>query len=77
MVNFLMKKATMMIAEQTFENILNTALLDTAHEKLFVARLYESLSRNYLHDGEKDKAEDMKYNFFSGISAIDSLQWLY
>ncbi len=51
-------------SRQTFENILNTALLDTAHEKLFVARLYESLSRSYLHDGEKDKAEDMKYNFF-------------
>ncbi len=51
-------------SEQTFENILNTALLDTSHEKLFIARLYESLARNYLHDGEKDKAENMKYNFF-------------
>ena len=49
---------------QTFENILNTALLDTTHEKLFVARLYESLARSYSHDDEKDKAENMKYNFF-------------
>jgi hypothetical protein len=51
-------------SEQTFENILNTALLDTSHEKLFIARLYESLARNYLHDGQKDKAQNMKYNFF-------------
>ena len=49
---------------QTFENILNTTLLDTAHEKLFVARLYESLTRSYAHDDDKNKAEDMKYNFF-------------
>ena len=51
-------------SRQTFENILNTALLDTSHEKLFVARLYESLARSYLHDDDKDKAMDMKYNFF-------------
>jgi hypothetical protein len=51
-------------SKQTFENILNTALLDTAHEKLFTARLYEGLVATYLHDDQKDKAEDMKYNFF-------------
>ena len=51
-------------SRQTFENTLNTALLDTAHEKLFVARLYESLARSYIKDDEKDKAESMKYNFF-------------
>jgi len=46
-------------SRQTFENILNTALLDTAHEKLFVARLYESLARSYSHDDENDKSEKM------------------
>jgi hypothetical protein len=51
-------------SKQTFENILNTALLDTAHEKLFVARLYESIARSYSYDDEKDKFESMKYNFF-------------
>lgn len=51
-------------SRQTFETILNTALLDTAHEKLFVARLYESLTHAYLHNDEKDKAVNMKYNFF-------------
>jgi hypothetical protein len=51
-------------SEQVFENILNTAILDTSHEKLFIARLYESLARSYSHDGEKEKAANMKYNFF-------------
>ena len=51
-------------SKQIFENILNTALLDTAHEKLFTARLYESLANAYSNDNEKDKAENMKYNFF-------------
>jgi hypothetical protein len=51
-------------SKQTFENILQNALLDTSHEKLFVARLYESLARSYAHDDEKDKAESMQYNFF-------------
>jgi len=49
---------------QTFQNILNTALVDTAHEKLFIARLYQSLARSYSHDGEKEKTAEMKYNFF-------------
>ncbi|HSQ44913.1 MAG TPA: tetratricopeptide repeat protein [Ginsengibacter sp.] len=57
-------------SRQTFENILNTALLDTAHEKLFVARLYESLARSYSQDGEKDKAANMKYNFFKEYSQL-------
>ena len=51
-------------SKQTFENILQNTLLDTSHEKLFVARLYESLARSYAHDDEKDKAESMQYNFF-------------
>jgi hypothetical protein len=51
-------------SKQTFENILNTALLDTSHEKLFVARLYESLATSYAHDNEHSKAENMQYNFF-------------
>jgi hypothetical protein len=50
-------------SRQTLENILNTALIDTSHEKLFIARLYESLSRSYSYDDEKDKSENMKYNF--------------
>ncbi|HVZ96666.1 MAG TPA: hypothetical protein VG847_07310, partial [Chitinophagaceae bacterium] len=51
-------------SREAFENIMNTALLDTAHEKLFIARLYQSLARGYSHEGESEKADDMKYNFF-------------
>jgi hypothetical protein len=51
-------------SKQIFENILNTALLDTVHEKLFIARLYESLARGYSYDDEKDRSESMAYNFF-------------
>jgi len=51
------------VSRQTFENTLNTALLDTAHEKLFVARLYESLARSYAHDDDEDKADNMRYRF--------------
>ena len=51
-------------SKQAFENILYTTLLDTAHEKLYLARLYESLARSYSYDDEKDKSESMEYNFF-------------
>ncbi len=51
-------------SKQTFENILYNTLLDTAHEKLYLARLYENLARSYSNDDEKDKYESMKYNFF-------------
>lgn len=51
-------------SRQTQENILNTALLDTTHEKLFMAKLYESLARSYLHNDEDEKAAAMKFSFF-------------
>jgi hypothetical protein len=51
-------------SKQAFENILYTTLLDTAHEKLYLARLYESLARSYSYSDEKDKSETMEYNFF-------------
>ncbi|MEP6951002.1 MAG: hypothetical protein ABI863_17070 [Ginsengibacter sp.] len=51
-------------SKQTFENILYNTLPDTAHEKLYLARLYESLARSYSYDDERNKAESMKYSFF-------------
>jgi hypothetical protein len=51
-------------SRQAFESILQNTVLDTAHEKLFVARLYESLARSYVYDNEKEQAEIMKFNFF-------------
>jgi hypothetical protein len=42
-------------AQKELENINETVLLDTAHEKLFVARLYETLAGIYDDTGEKSK----------------------
>jgi len=52
-------------SQQTFENILNTALLDTAHEKLFIARLFQDLARGYRHGDEDARASEMQYRFFT------------
>lgn len=41
------------------ENILYNTLLDTAHEKLFLARTAETLAREYNDDGEKDNYNKM------------------
>ncbi len=51
-------------SKQTFENILYNTILDTAHEKLFLARLYESLSRSYAYDDETGNSQAMIYNYF-------------
>ncbi len=51
-------------SKRTFENILYNTILDTAHEKLFLARLYESLARSYAYDDETDKAQAMVYSYF-------------
>jgi len=42
-------------ATKDFENLDRTAVLDTANEKLFVARLYESLSKAYEENDNKNK----------------------
>jgi len=42
-------------ATKDFENLDRTAILDTANEKLFVARLYESLSKAYEENDNKNK----------------------
>ena len=51
-------------SKQTFENILYNTILDTAHEKLFLARLYESLARSYAYNDEKENSQAMVYNYF-------------
>ncbi len=51
-------------SKQTFENILNSTILDTANEKLYTARLFESLARSYFHDDNKEQADEMQVNFF-------------
>ncbi|MES2647148.1 MAG: hypothetical protein V4717_09755 [Bacteroidota bacterium] len=44
-------------AEESLEKLMNTVLLDTAHEKLFLGRLYESLARSYENNKKQDKKE--------------------
>ena len=51
-------------SKQTFQNILYNTLLDTTHEKLFLARLYESLARSYAYDDEKENSQAMVYSYF-------------
>jgi hypothetical protein len=42
-------------ALKDFENIDKTSFVDTANEKLFIARLYEGMARAYDDDGNKNK----------------------
>jgi hypothetical protein len=54
-------------ATQNLENILNTVLLDTAHEKLFLGRLYESLAlanEEQNKPGEADKYLNALYDTY-------------
>lgn len=44
-------------AREALEQLMNTALLDTAHEKLFLGRLYESLARAYEQDNNEEKQQ--------------------
>ncbi|MDQ6758061.1 MAG: hypothetical protein M3004_14150 [Bacteroidota bacterium] len=46
-------------SKKVLENILYNTLLDTAHEKLFLARLGETLAREYSDEGEKDNYNRM------------------
>ncbi len=51
-------------SKQTFENIYYNTILDTAHEKLFLARLYESLARSYASDDQTENSKSMVYSYF-------------
>ncbi|MEO7311402.1 MAG: hypothetical protein ABIX01_13450 [Chitinophagaceae bacterium] len=49
-------------AKEDYEKLLNTTLLDTAYEKLFLARMYEGLAKSY--DYTKDKS---KRDFYTNL----------
>jgi hypothetical protein len=63
--SFLLKIGDKNDGKKVFEDILYNTLLDTAHEKLFLARISESLARQYDNDGEKDKYNTMAAYYFS------------
>ena len=43
-------------AQKKFVYLLDNTLLDTTHEKLFLARMYEGLSKGYAGAGDKEKS---------------------
>lgn len=63
--SFLFKTGEKNEGEKVFENILYNTLLDTAHEKLFLGRVAETLARQYNNTGEKDKYNRMINYYYS------------
>ena len=62
---FLFKKGDNGEAKNVFENLLYNTPLDTAHEKLFLGRIAESLARQYDNAGDKEKYNAMVAYYFS------------
>ncbi len=62
--NFLYKDGRVKESTTTLEDILYNTLLDTAHEKLFLARLSETLAKDYDDAGEKEKYNTMLAFYF-------------
>ncbi|MEP6615885.1 MAG: hypothetical protein ABJA57_04870 [Ginsengibacter sp.] len=50
---------------KVLEDIMNNTLLDTAHEKLFLGRLYQQLAINYYEGGNKMEGDKMMFYCFS------------
>ena len=59
--------------KKVFENILYNTRLDTAHEKLFLARIAETLARQYDKDGRKEKYNSIVAYYFSEYPATNTL----
>jgi hypothetical protein len=62
---FLYKTGNNSESKNILENILYNTRLDTAHEKLFLGRIAETLTRLYDNSGEKDKYNTMVAYYFS------------
>ena len=63
--SFLFKTGEKSEGKKVFENIIYNTLVDTAHEKLFLARIAETLARQYNNDGDKDKYNTMASYYFT------------
>ncbi len=63
--SFLFKTGENSDGKKVFENILYNTSLDTAHEKLFLGRVAETLARQYNKEGEKDNRNRMIAYYFS------------
>ena len=63
--SFLFKTGENTAGKNVFENLLYNTQLDTAHEKLFLGRIAETLARQYDNDGDKEKYNAMVSYYFS------------
>jgi hypothetical protein len=63
--SFLFTRGEKKESTRILEDILYNTLLDTAHEKLFLGRVYQQLSVNYSDAGDYSEANKMKYYLFS------------
>lgn len=63
--SFLFKTGERSEGKQVFENILYNTLLDTAHEKLFLGRIAETLARQYDREDELGKYNTMVSYYFT------------
>jgi hypothetical protein len=63
--SFLFKTGESGEGKKIFEDILNNTRLDTAHEKLFLSRIAQSLAREYDDDGDKGRYNGMVAYSFS------------
>lgn len=63
--SFLFKTGDRSEGKHIFENILYNIPVDTAHEKLFLGRIAETLARQYDKDDEDDKYKTMTAYYFS------------
>lgn len=57
--SFLFKTGEKEDGKKVLENILYNTHLDTAHEKLFLARVTETLARQYKSDGDNEKYDQL------------------
>jgi len=65
------KKAT-----ADYENLLNTTILDTSHEKLFLARMYEGLAKGYDYANDNKKRDfytNLMYEHFPQLVPYSGL----
>ena len=59
-----------------YENLLNTTLLDTAYEKLFLARMYEGLAKSYDYYDDNNKRDfytNLMYEHFAQLVPYSGL----
>ena len=63
-------------AKEDYENLLSTTLLDTTHEKLFLARMYEGLAKSYDYYEDNSKRNfytNMMYEHFAQLVPYSGL----